>query len=187
MSWPVLLLLVPEAVCHGVWRDGGHIQHSLGDGTGLCVGADRGGRPQFFFLMSKVSLSLSPSLSLALFQPVIRKMFFVSFFFSYLFIILGTQPPFFLLFQHSALFPLHAIHLDSILFAITSVSSLIEFLDVRFNRLVLFDCSCSVLSPPTFPYPSVLSIFLLLLFHAIFPIQASVRNIWCLPSLQIMV
>jgi hypothetical protein len=90
-----------------------------------------------------------------------------------------------LLFQHSALFPLHAIHLDSILFAITSGSSLIEFPDVRFNRLVLFDCSCSALSPPTFPYPSVLSVcFLFLLSHSIFPIHASVRNIWCLSSLQ---
>ena len=46
MSWTVLLLLVPEAVCHGVWRDGGHLQYSLGGGAGLCAGPDRGDRPQ---------------------------------------------------------------------------------------------------------------------------------------------
>ena len=46
MSSPVLLLMVPEAVFHGVWRDGGHIQHSMGGGTGLCVGTDSGGRTQ---------------------------------------------------------------------------------------------------------------------------------------------
>ena len=42
MSQPLLLVLVPEAVCHGGGRCGCHPQYALVGGAWLCVGTHRG-------------------------------------------------------------------------------------------------------------------------------------------------